>query len=54
VLEDMKKRDYSDTHRAEAPLRPAAEAMVVDTTGNTLEQSVGEIVGIIRERLDQI
>lgn len=54
VLEDMKKRDYSDTHRAEAPLRPAAGALVVDTTGNTFEQSVDEIVGIIREQLKQI
>lgn len=54
VLKDMKERDYGDTHRAEAPLRPAEGALVVDTTGNTFEQSVEEIVGIIRERLDKI
>lgn len=54
VLEDMKKRDYNDTHRAEAPLRPAKDAAVVDTTGNTFEQSVNEITGIIRKQLNQI
>lgn len=54
VLEDMKKRDYSDTHRAEAPLRPAEDAQTVDTTGNTFEQSVRQIVEIIREKLEKI
>lgn len=40
VLSDLKKRDYNDSHRAIAPLVPAPDSVVLDTTGNTLEQSV--------------
>lgn len=36
----MIKRDYDDSHREAAPLKPADDAILVDTTGNTLEQSV--------------
>lgn len=43
VLEDMKARDYQDTHRAASPLRPADDAVTVDTTNNTFEESVAEI-----------
>ena len=40
VLADMKERDYNDSHRATAPLKPADDAILLDTSGNTLEQSV--------------
>lgn len=40
VLSDMKERDYNDSHRATAPLKPAEDAILLDTSGNTLEQSV--------------
>ncbi|MGX8701458.1 (d)CMP kinase [Caproiciproducens sp.] len=51
VLSDLKTRDYNDSHRAVAPLVPAAAAVIVDTTGNTLEQSVKQLVAIIKENL---
>ncbi len=51
VLRDMKERDYNDSHRAAAPLRPAEDAVSVDTTGNTLEQSIALIKTLITERL---
>lgn len=51
VLRDMKERDYNDSHRAAAPLRPAEDAVLVDTTGNTLEQSVELLKTLITERL---
>src|SRR3989442_5324406 len=41
VLADQRRRDKDDTERAIAPLRAAADAVVVDTTGFDLEQ-VGE------------
>ncbi len=31
VLREMEERDYQDTHRAAAPLRPADDAIMVDT-----------------------
>ena len=49
VLADLQKRDYDDSHRAAAPLRPAPDARLVDTTGNTLEQSVAVLKALVRE-----
>lgn len=51
VLKDMKERDYNDSHRAAAPLRPAVDAVRIDTTGNTLEQSVELLKALVSERL---
>lgn len=51
VLEDIKKRDYNDSHRAVAPLKPAEGSKVVNTTGNTLEQSVELLSNIIKESI---
>ena len=51
VLEDMRQRDYNDSHRAAAPLRPADDAVLLDTTGNTLEQSVEQMKQLIKDRL---
>lgn len=52
VLADMKQRDYNDSHRAAAPLRPAEDAVMVDTSGNTLEQSVALLKSLVEERLE--
>lgn len=51
VLSDLRTRDYNDSHRAVAPLVPAENALIVDTTGNTLEQSIEQLVRIIKEKL---
>ncbi len=51
VLRDMRERDYNDSHRAAAPLCAAEDAVQVDTSGNTLEQSVAQLRALITERL---
>lgn len=51
VLADMKQRDYNDEHRAAAPLKPAEDAVLLDTTGNTLEQTVALLKKMVEERL---
>lgn len=51
VLADMIKRDYDDSHRAIAPLKQADDAVLADTSGNTLEQSIDLILSIIKERI---
>ncbi|MDR0248432.1 MAG: (d)CMP kinase [Oscillospiraceae bacterium] len=51
VLRDMENRDESDARRASAPLRPAPDAVIVDTTGNEWERSVAIIREIVTERL---
>ena len=40
VLSDMLKRDYNDSHRAVAPLKPAEDAVILDTGGLSLSESV--------------
>lgn len=51
VLRDIRKRDENDTRRAAAPLRQAEDALLVDTTGNTLEESFQVLLQTIKERL---
>lgn len=51
VLEDMKFRDKNDSSRAFAPLKAADDAVIVDTTGNTLEQSVEELRNLVLSKI---
>jgi cytidylate kinase len=51
VLREMKERDYQDTHRAASPLRPADDAVTVDTTNNSLEEIVAEIKRLALEAI---
>lgn len=51
VLADQKQRDYDDMHRKTAPLKQAEDAVVLDTTRLTLEESVNAVTNLIRERL---
>lgn len=51
VLEDVKTRDYNDSHRAAAPLKQADDAILVETSGNTFEKSLRVLLAVIRGRL---
>lgn len=51
VLKDAIERDYNDSHRATAPLKPADDAIMVDTTGETLEESVQKLISIMKEKI---
>lgn len=51
VYDDMVKRDYEDSHRAIAPLKPANDSVIVDTTDLTLEESRQYLLKVIKERL---
>ena len=51
IYKDIETRDYNDSHRASAPLKPADDAIMYDTTGNTLEQSLEGLLKILDERL---
>ncbi len=50
VLEDLKQRDAQDMGRKVDPLRPAEDAVIVDTTGLTFEASIEKILQVIKER----
>lgn len=51
VLNDVKQRDYNDSNRDIAPLKPADDAIIVDTTGESLEQSVERLLSLIKEKI---
>ncbi len=51
ILRDIQQRDYQDSHRETAPLRPAGDSILVDTSHNTFEESVERLVQLVRERL---
>ncbi len=50
TLQDIEQRDYQDTHRAIAPLKQAADAIVVDTSELEIGGVVESIMDIIREK----
>ncbi|MBQ3331574.1 MAG: (d)CMP kinase [Ruminococcus sp.] len=51
ILNDVIARDYADSHRDIAPLKPAADAIMVDTSGEDLETSVNKLLQIMRDRI---
>lgn len=51
IHEEIKQRDYNDSHRAIAPLKQADDAILVDTTEYTLEESIEQLETVIRSRM---
>lgn len=49
VLADVERRDAADSSRATSPLRPAEDAVVVDTTELTLQEVLQRLTAIIKE-----
>jgi cytidylate kinase len=47
---DLEQRDARDAARAVAPLAPAPDALLLDTSGRPLDEVVGVILGWCRER----
>ncbi len=51
VLEEMEQRDFQDSNRKIAPLKPADDAIIVDTTNKSLPQVISDIKNIVEERV---
>ena len=51
LLVEIEERDYNDSHRSAAPMRPAEGAVLLDTTELTFEESRQRLLEIIRERI---
>ena len=51
VLDEMKARDQRDRNRAESPLRPAADAVLVDSTAMSLDEVLARSEAIVQEHL---
>ncbi len=50
VLENLRRRDYNDSHRAVAPLKQADDAILIDTSGIGLEESYQ----LLRDTVDRL
>ena len=48
LLEEIKQRDYNDSHRATAPLKQADDAVYVDSSDLTLEEAISAIADRIK------
>lgn len=52
LLSEIKESDERDRNRAVAPLRPAADALVLNSTGMSIEQVVKTVLEYLHEKLD--
>ena len=51
ILRDIKERDYQDEHRPIAPLKQAADAVLLDTTDLDLGQSMSCLLSLVKEKI---
>ena len=51
LLEEIKKRDYNDSHRAVSPMTPAADAILLDSSDMTSASVISHVVALARERM---
>ncbi len=51
LLQDIKDRDYQDSHRKIAPLKPSEDSIVLDTSKLDFEQSLEQLIKIIKENV---
>lgn len=51
VLKDLERRDYIDSHREFAPLTKASDAIEVDTSFLSIDESIEKIISIIKEKV---
>ena len=54
VIRELRERDRRDRNRADSPLRPAPDAVLLDSTNMTLEQVVAAAEEIVAERLSRM
>jgi cytidylate kinase len=47
ILADVIRRDHLDSNREHSPLRPAADAIIIDTTGRPVEVVIEEIMRLL-------
>ena len=50
ILADIEARDLRDTQRAVAPLRPAADAIILDNSSLSIEEALNRILALVLER----
>jgi cytidylate kinase len=54
IVDEMRERDRRDRNRAESPLRPAGDAVILDSTAMTLEEVLASAEEIVLAHLPQV
>jgi CMP/dCMP kinase len=50
IRQDIIKRDHSDENRAVGPLKPAVDAIIIDTTGLSVDEVVEKLVDCVKQK----
>ena len=53
LVRDIRERDERDKGRAAAPLRPAPDAVILDTTDLTIAAAIDRVLGLYRAAVEQ-
>lgn len=51
ILEEIKKRDYQDMHREHSPLKRAEDAIEIDSSNLTIQETVDTIMEIVKTKI---
>jgi len=54
ILSEIKDRDYRDRNRSVAPLRPASDAVEIDSTSLTIDEVVAQVIDLVKLKLDLV
>lgn len=54
IEENLRKRDYIDSHREFAPLKKAEDSFVLDTSNITIDEAVNAIIKIVKNKLGEV
>ena len=53
LLRDIRERDARDAGRAAAPLKPAPDAVLLDTTDLTIDEAIARVLTLYRTAVDR-
>lgn len=51
ILEEIKKRDYQDSHRAISPLKASKDATIIDSSDKSIEEVVNMILDLVYKKI---
>jgi cytidylate kinase len=54
ILSEIKDRDYRDRNRTVAPLRPASDAIEIDSTSLTIDEVVAQVVDLLKLKFNLV
>lgn len=51
ILEEIKRRDYQDSHRAISPLKASADATIIDSSDKSIDEVVNMILDLVYKKI---